>query len=355
MGRALSSGIDRPAPGAFPSITLSLHDAHMFKRFPDDWRRKRKRQEGAGDFQRRLRYRIVGLLHAGRLRPGDRLPSIRELADESELDHRAVASAYRGLERDGLVEIRPTSGVFVASGTGKVGLPPETARWVAEFLLSGWERRLSRFSISDLVSRCASYSLRCGCIESNEDHMVALTAELEADFSLEPVRLTVDPDADTDALPPERLQDVDLVVTSVFHGDLARTAAALAHKPVVVITFHEEFTRELDRRLREKPLTTVMVDPRYAVRGQAYLAVTGHRDRVRFVCVDELHEEPLDLGRDDVMITRAARRRLGLEDYHLITSPPSVISAESASELYSTIAMFGLQREPGRGPAASGG
>src|SRR4051812_23472079 len=63
--------------------------------------------------EQHLRYLIVGLLHVGRLRRGDPLPSIRAVARDFGADHRAVAAAYRVLEAEGLVEIRPGAGVYL--------------------------------------------------------------------------------------------------------------------------------------------------------------------------------------------------------------------------------------------------
>src|SRR5262245_21039041 len=51
----------------------------------------------------------------GLLAPGDRLPSVRGLAESALVNPNTVAKAYRDLEREGTVESRPGSGVFVAA------------------------------------------------------------------------------------------------------------------------------------------------------------------------------------------------------------------------------------------------
>lgn len=52
-------------------------------------------------------------IRAGQLRPGERLPSIRQLRDASELSKSTVLAAYAHLEAEGLIEARPRSGYFV--------------------------------------------------------------------------------------------------------------------------------------------------------------------------------------------------------------------------------------------------
>lgn len=47
------------------------------------------------------------------LRPGDPLPSIRQLANDLNLNNKTVAKAYRLLERDAIVETRGYRGTFV--------------------------------------------------------------------------------------------------------------------------------------------------------------------------------------------------------------------------------------------------
>jgi len=49
----------------------------------------------------------------GDLKPGDPLPSIRQLARDLELNNKTVAKAYRLLERDLLLESRGYRGTFV--------------------------------------------------------------------------------------------------------------------------------------------------------------------------------------------------------------------------------------------------
>ena len=56
---------------------------------------------------------------AGRLAPGDRLPSQRELAQRLVVAPLTVKKAYDLLERDGVVTSRHGSGTFVAESAGR--------------------------------------------------------------------------------------------------------------------------------------------------------------------------------------------------------------------------------------------
>jgi DNA-binding transcriptional regulator YhcF (GntR family) len=144
----------------------------------------------------RLRDRILNALHLGLLRPGDRLPSIRTLWREMGVDHRVVAQAYRTLEAEGLVEVRGRSGVYLAPQDQFGGeLLAETARWLAGVLVEAWKRRLDhrRRPRADPPLHQQTATLRCACVESNEDQMTAYTAELAEQFGLDPDPVRIAP------------------------------------------------------------------------------------------------------------------------------------------------------------------
>jgi GntR family transcriptional regulator len=61
--------------------------------------------------KKQVRSRIV----AGFWRPGDPLPSIRDLAAEMIINPNTVARAYRELEKEGVIHTRKGKGCFVAA------------------------------------------------------------------------------------------------------------------------------------------------------------------------------------------------------------------------------------------------
>jgi len=65
---------------------------------------------------------VLDALAGGRIRPGDRLPSVRGLAADALVNPNTVGKAYRDLESLGVVEGRAGAGVFVTDAG------PEIAR-----------------------------------------------------------------------------------------------------------------------------------------------------------------------------------------------------------------------------------
>ena len=56
---------------------------------------------------------IKAAVSAGVLKPGDSLPSIRQLANDLDLNNKTVAKAYKLLERDEIIETRGYRGTYI--------------------------------------------------------------------------------------------------------------------------------------------------------------------------------------------------------------------------------------------------
>ena len=61
-----------------------------------------------------IQSQILRFIEAGILAPGDRLPSVRQLAQDNGINPNTVAKAYTLLEQSGYVYNLPKKGVYVA-------------------------------------------------------------------------------------------------------------------------------------------------------------------------------------------------------------------------------------------------
>ena len=59
-------------------------------------------------------------VEVGGLGPGERLPTVRRLAEDLAIAPNTIVKAYGELQREGLVESRPGVGTVVAEGVGEV-------------------------------------------------------------------------------------------------------------------------------------------------------------------------------------------------------------------------------------------
>jgi DNA-binding transcriptional regulator YhcF (GntR family) len=66
-----------------------------------------------------IKEQIKGLIHAGQIKTGDQLPTIRELSVLLSVNFNTVGLAYRDLANEGVIVTERGKGTFVASTPGE--------------------------------------------------------------------------------------------------------------------------------------------------------------------------------------------------------------------------------------------
>lgn len=105
---------------------------------------------------RQLKQRIISMMLDGLLRPGDALPSVRQIAAEYQLNPITVSRAYQELADETLVEKRRGLGMYVTDGAREKLLTSERER----FLKNEWPAVLERMrslglSVKELLAGAA--------------------------------------------------------------------------------------------------------------------------------------------------------------------------------------------------------
>ncbi len=159
----------------------------------------------------------IGLqIASGSLKPKDKLPSIRQLAQKLNIHHSTVTAAYNQLEEAGLLEIRQGSGVRVANRS----LAGETQKEVGletlfrQCLARAAESGLSREQVLEFAERMLKSKpiQRILVVDRNTDFHPLLSAELTPSFSLPVVPITFE-----ELAKKQELLSDSLVVTSFYH------------------------------------------------------------------------------------------------------------------------------------------
>lgn len=82
---------------------------------------------------------IKAAVQSDGIRPGDALPSIRQLANDLNVNSKTVAKAYRLLERDSVIRTRGYRGTFVHPDA-KANSTVDLSAWVTSTLSETIER-----------------------------------------------------------------------------------------------------------------------------------------------------------------------------------------------------------------------
>jgi DNA-binding transcriptional regulator YhcF (GntR family) len=200
--------------------------------------------KGAG----RVRARLLTALHVGRLRPGDRVASVRRLADLTGVNHKAVHRAYTALAREGILDVRPGSGTFVADRRTKSdGFPALTALLNAlEKCRSDADRlgltpaELARFLEAGLSNGLCGTTV--GLVECNWEQITMIGEDLRSSLGVRvrPILLgTLERD------PTQAVGGVGSVVTTDCH----RSQVASLLEPHGIATYSVALDQRFPRHL----------------------------------------------------------------------------------------------------------
>jgi GntR family transcriptional regulator len=95
-----------------------------------------------------LVHQVRQSLLLGYLRPGDRLPTVKEVAVEVAINPNTVVKAYRQLEHEGLAAGRPGQGTFI-TGIPAASSPPILASQALRRSLQRWLAKAAEAGLSD--------------------------------------------------------------------------------------------------------------------------------------------------------------------------------------------------------------
>ncbi|WP_273841617.1 GntR family transcriptional regulator [Rubrobacter calidifluminis] len=205
-----------------------------------------------------LEEQIKHLILAGSFGPGERLPSIRELAGYLRINRNTVARVFSELEREGYVESRRGSGVYVLEP------PVDEAEMRRQELL---ERVMELAAEQGVSAEDLGYALlaRAGVsavvekvpvlfVECNEPELASFSAELEERLPVEVEGVLVDELEERVAT----LEELPwrLAVTTFYHvGEVGRVMEPRGIETVALLSVA---TIESLRRLAELPEGTIV-------------------------------------------------------------------------------------------------
>ncbi|NUQ21576.1 MAG: GntR family transcriptional regulator [Gemmatimonadaceae bacterium] len=295
-----------------------------------------------------IRRRVLRGIQAGALHAGDRLPSARELAGEFAVDYRIVIAAYKEIAAEGLVDLRPRGGVYVAARpAGARGIPPLPEAWLADVLTQGLAREIPGAELHEWLRRCTeTLRLRAVVVTTTEDQVLGLCRELRDDFGFEAEGMTVE-QARAAATPPLALRRADLLVTTAGQEAAVRALGSELRKPVIVIEVRADLVIGEWALLLRRPVYVVVASVEFGeMLRQFFAGVAG---------IENLHI--LVLGRDDLAtipadaptyVTQQVRREL--RDTVIrgrILPAARTISSDSAREIFGFIVRSNIEAMTG--------
>ncbi len=221
-----------------------------------------------GSLLDQARDQITSSLHAGLLRSGDRLPSLRQVAALSGLNVKTVLRIYAALQREGWVSMRKGSGAFVTL-RGQDELEPAQAVSLARLLRRHLDEasgmNLSRLAYASLVHRLVSRSSLRGrsviILECNDEQVRLYAKEIKRRIGVaaHPIRL----DRVAERAAAALLRASSIVAVTDFHFKEGTEIARRFRRPIVRLRLQPDFLPALMGAARRGRLLMIVSSPEF--------------------------------------------------------------------------------------------
>jgi DNA-binding transcriptional regulator YhcF (GntR family) len=176
--------------------------------------------------QRQLATQLVYLIRSGSLKPGEQLPTTRQLAGYLRINHNTVAMAYRDLEAQGLLRVEQGRGTFVTEAAAGAADPKRQA--LEAIVREAYDRARPLGATGEeflevagaVVRRAeAAGGARPGLllVECNESEVGSMESVLAPELAARVSTATIDELSARLAGGRGALEDTDLILTTFFH------------------------------------------------------------------------------------------------------------------------------------------
>ncbi|MBR9989636.1 MAG: GntR family transcriptional regulator [Gemmatimonadetes bacterium] len=235
-----------------------------------------------------LRDRIVTGLYFGNWQPGERLPSIRDIADAESVDRKTAAAAYHRLEEEGLVEVKARSGVFLrderegGGGNGVGPLEKLQRRWLKNSYDGARALGLDTRTVMRLFSAVSEVeSTPVPIVEEDEATARTVAEELRGCVGIDarPVGLSELGRRESS------FAGAPFAVTTPYYA--ARVNMAMPRIPLIIATLSLDLLHDLMERAAGGTILVTVPSEWIASRVESVLRQSApNMDRTRVVVVD---------------------------------------------------------------------
>ncbi len=256
----------------------------------------------------KVREHLMTSLHLGRLRPGDRVASVRRLADITGLNRKTIHRAYGALAKEGFLDVRPGAGTFVAqsaSPRSQDALTHAVNLCRAEAHALG----LSPSAFADFVHGALNGGLNglpLVIAECNREQIEMIGRDVRTGLGVNARPVLLD---DLVADPAGTLASAWGVVTTDCHRAEVEAAARSVGLPVYRVALDAEFPQAILRWARTRDVVLAVGDERFARVFRRFLGQLGATpevlSRVRIVLPSRLHAVLRAAGDDAVVLVSA--------------------------------------------------
>ncbi len=217
-------------------------------------------------FYEQVKGQLLSAIYCGKIEEGDRLPAIRELAEDLGVNYKTIRKIYLRLADEQLIEIVQGSGAFLKRRTGGDSYEEMRRRAVFKLLdeVSSKARGLG-LSARKFAHLLESYltgkdlpRLKLAVIDHEEEAFI-FSRELAARVTADVEPFPLDEQSEEDRA---RLAECDLLLTTSWHMEQVKQLADSLGKRVVEIQPSHQIYTEILSAARDRNIGIVIRDER---------------------------------------------------------------------------------------------
>jgi DNA-binding transcriptional regulator YhcF (GntR family) len=193
-------------------------------------------------------FQLLTALHMGKVRAGDRLPSVRQVAQRNQINLKTAFAIYQRLQAEGYVSLRAGSGAFV-SDIDQANLEQTYCLSVFKTIRSNitevsrlkvGPREYSKL-VQTFVNRSRLKSARVAVIECNEEQINVFAHDISSKVGITVHPLLLSQLESPDRRTARALSKVDYFATTHFHFKQVNSLIAKYQKKLLQLSLNPGF------------------------------------------------------------------------------------------------------------------
>lgn len=218
------------------------------------------------DFFEQIKGQLLSAIYCGKIKEGDRLPSIRELSDALDINHKTIRRIYLHLAEEGYVEMVRGSGVFLKKRSSSDNFEHMRRRAIFKLINDVSEKahnlglspeRFARI-YNDFATGSTQRKLKLAVVDHQEEAYI-FSRELRMRLGVEVITLPLGEQ------PPEEgepVGDVDYFLSTSWHlEEVRRLASHYGCETIEIKPSHQIYT-EILKAAQDRDIGIIIQDER---------------------------------------------------------------------------------------------
>lgn len=213
---------------------------------------------------------LLSALHMGKLRAGDRLPSVRQIAQRNNINHKTAFAIYQRLHAEGFISLRKGSGAYVWD-VDQSDL--EQAYWLSLLrLIKSNFAEASRLKINpreyvklaqSFVRKSQLKSVRLAVVECNEEQVNLFANEILNRLGITVHPILLDQLESPDRRTAKTLAKVHYFATTHFHFKQVKALTEKYQRKILQLRLNPNFVPAIVAAAREGTVLMVVSNTNY--------------------------------------------------------------------------------------------